>query len=411
MTPAIILAAAACCAQAKSPFTAAHYAGADKPAVVTPAAADRAPETRGFQGIPSIAITPKGKLVCSWYGGGSGETKDNYLIVAESRDEGATWKETVTIKSPVDFVRDFDPVAWLAPNGTMWLFWTQTACEDHWKGDGRLGVWASVCEKPDEEEMKWAEPRRLGNGSIWNKPVGLKNGEWAMPVALYDHHNEDCRALNGVNCSPQGHEWHVLPELKAERGASISVSKDCGKTWGIRGTAYIPNRCFEENVLVEKRDGRLWMLVRAHYGVGEAYSADGGKTWSEGRDSGIYGPNSRFTVQRLKSGNLLMVNHQDPGGQDRTKIMWRKRALLTAFLSEDDGKTWPHKLLIDPRESVSYPDFAQAADGSVYVVHDCMRTKKGYVLLSRITEDDVRRGKVAEGGKSFLNRVISQIGK
>lgn len=394
-------------ATAASPFVATDYRNADSPAVFAPASAGRAPTTRGFQGIPTIEETPGGRLVAAWYGGGSGETADNYLVVAESGDRGETWRETATVKSTHANVRDFDPVLWRDPDGALWLLWTQSACVDHWKGDGRLGVWASVCRAPDAERLAWEPPRRLSVGSVWTKPIVLKDGTWAYAMGLYDHHNEDCKRFNGVNCSPHGHEWPVLPEFAKLRGPSMVASTDRGKTWQVRGTADVPNRCFEENQLVERKDGTLAMYVRTHYGVAVTVSADGGRTWTQGRDAGFYGPNSRFAIRRLKSGNLLMVNHEPDGTEDVKKEMWRPRKNLTAYLSEDDGRTWPHRLQIDARDSVSYPDFAQSVDGAVFVVHDCARTKGGYVLLSRLTENDVRAGRVVTPG-AFLRRTVSR---
>lgn len=390
-----------------SPFSASDYRNADCPAVFASASAERAPTTRGFQGIPTIEATSNGRLMAAWYGGGTGETADNYLVVAQSDDKGLTWRETATVKSPHANVRDFDPVLWRAPDGALWLFWTQTACVDHWKGDGRLGVWASVCRAPDADAPDWETPRRVSVGSIWTKPIVLKDGAWAYAMGLYDHHNEDCRRLNGVPCSPQGHEWYVLPALASLRGPSMVVSSDQGKTWQVLGTADVPNRCFEENQLVERKDGTIAMYVRAHDGVAVTESADGGRTWSRGRGSGIYGPNSRFAIRRLKSGRLLMINHEPDGTEDVKTVMWRPRKSLTAYLSDDDGRTWPHKLLLDARESVSYPDFTQTADGAVFVVHDYARAKGGYVLLSRVTEDDIRAGHLVAPG-SFTRRVISR---
>ena len=394
----------------ESPFSAADYRAADVPADIVPASAGRGPATRGFQGIPTIEETKDGRLVAAWYGGGTGETADNYLIVALSDDRGVTWRETVTVKSPRANVRDFDPVLWRDPDDALWLFWTQTACVDHWKGDGRLGVWASVCRAPDADAPVWETPRRLSVGSVWTKPIVLRDGTWAYAMGLYDHHNEDCKRLNGVPCSPEGgHEWIVLPELAKLRGASMVVSADRGRSWQVRGTADVPNRCFEENQLVERKYGTLAMYVRAHYGVAVAESADGGRTWTRGRDSGIYGPNSRFAIRRLRSGNLLMVNHEPDGTENVKTEMWRPRTNLTAYLSEDDGRTWPYRLLIDGRESVSYPDFVQSADGSVFVVHDRARSAGGYVLLSHLTEDEIRAGKVSAAG-SCLCRVVSRTG-
>jgi hypothetical protein len=56
----------------------------------------------------------------------------------------------------------------------------------------------------------------------------------------------------------------------------------------------------------------------------------------------------------------------------------------------DEGKTWPFKLVLDERESVSYPDGAEGKAGVVYVIYDRGRYKKDMqeILLARITEAD-----------------------
>lgn len=51
----------------------------------------------------------------------------------------------------------------------------------------------------------------------------------------------------------------------------------------------MPDRFYDEHMLVEKQDGTLWMLLRLKTGIGEAFSSDGGKTWREVRKSGIWG--------------------------------------------------------------------------------------------------------------------------
>lgn len=65
---------------------------------------------------------------------------------------------------------------------------------------------------------------------------------------------------------------------------------------------------------------------------------------------------------------------------------------MTAFLSEDDGRTWPYKLLLDEREDVSYPDIAQDGNGNIYVVYDRKRVTQREILMARFREEDVKRG-------------------
>lgn len=197
------------------------------------------------------------------------------------------------------------------------------------------------------------------------------------------------------------------------------ASTDCGKTITLRGHADIPGRSFDEHMLVEKKDGALWMLVRTFKGIGESFSTDGGYTWTPGRNSHIDGPCSRFFIRRLKSGRLLMINHynfdqridlDDIMNQGNVKS-WKGRSHLTAMLSEDDGETWPYTLLLDERNEVSYPDAKEADNGYIYVTYDWERVTQREILMARFTEDDILRGKILspEGKlRVLVNKALGQ---
>ena len=138
-------------------------------------------------------------------------------------------------------------------------------------------------------------------------------------------------------------------------------------------------------MIVERKDGSLWMLVRVQ-GLAQSVSQDGGKTWSPVERSGIRHTTSRFFIRRLRSSSLLMVKHGPLN--KRTK-----RELLTAYISDDDGKTWQGGLMIDERDGVTYPDGIQAKDGTIYIIYDYNRTPEGVIHMATFREEDVRAGK------------------
>lgn len=49
--------------------------------------------------------------------------------------------------------------------------------------------------------------------------------------------------------------------------------------------------------------------------------------------------------------------------------------------------------MLDERDDVTYPDGAQAADGTIHIVYDRQRTPFGEVLMATFTEEDIRAGK------------------
>lgn len=330
-----------------------------------------ADDTRMFQGIPGLTRSANGRLWALWYAGGTGEGELNYVVLVTSDDDGKTWSGPKLVIDPPGPVRAYDPAIWHDPSGKMWVFWAQSF---RW-WDGRSGVWAVTTDDSDEANPQWSEPRRLCNGIMMNKPTVLKNGDWLLPVAIWKQ-----------NAKASIEHRFDLPE---ERGGNIFISKDQGKTFQLLGQTDVPERTFDEHMVVERNDGSLWTLVRTRYGIGESISADGGKTWSAGEKSSIPHINARFFIRRLKSGNLLLVRHNP---EDK-----KTRRDLTAYISKDDGKTWEGGLLLDERPGVSYPDGVQADDGTIYIIYDYSRTGDKKILMATFTEADVLAGKPVSG--------------
>lgn len=344
-------------------------------------------DSRRWQSCPHVEITKKGKLFVSIYAGHVEEGAGNFGVLTVSTDGGKTFR------SPEAVIEHPDPacgagggVLWIDPLERLWVFWPQSM---GWH-DGRQGVWCSVCEDPDADELVWSPPRRIANGMMSHKPTVLSNGDWLFPCALFRD-----------GCGVRG--YGVLPELRHEQFSNLYLSRDQGETIALYSHADIPDRQFDEHLVVEGRDGTLRMLCRTFGGVGESFSYDMGKTWSAGQKSDIEGPCSLFDLRRLKSGRQLLINHYDfkrplsqaeVESQESAVKKWTGRNNLTALLSEDDGATWPYRLLLDGRDDVSYPDIAEGEDGYLYVVYDYKRVTQREILMARFTEEDVIRGAV-----------------
>src|SRR4051794_3723316 len=90
-----------------------------------------ADSVRMFQGIPDIERAANGRLWATWYGGGTGEDRHNYIMLVTSGDDGRTWSSLKLVLDPDRDgpVRAFDPCLWHDPSGKLWLFWAQRAAE------------------------------------------------------------------------------------------------------------------------------------------------------------------------------------------------------------------------------------------------------------------------------------------
>ena len=144
------------------------------------------------------------------------------------------------------------------------------------------------------------------------------------------------------------------------KGCYTYVSDDDGLTWkrsnivttsnhekggfhkGIRW-----NHGAVEPTVIELNDGKLWMIMRTsldyHY---EAFSEDGGLTWSETRPSPFYGTITMPTMNRLEDGRLLFFwcNTTPLPEMETATGVWddvfTNRDVTHVAISEDDGKTW-----------------------------------------------------------------------
>ena len=335
---------------------------------------EHAVTNRAFQGIPSMAVAPGGRLWANWYAGVTpGEDHNNYVVLSTSGNGGATWKEVLIIDPDGGGVaRAFDPELWVSPDGRLFVFWAQM---ERGRRDTRLGVWCMETRQADAEQPEWSRPRRITDGVMMCKPLTLATGEWVLPVSKWAAH---------------------------DNSAQMIVSTDKGELWTLRGGCNVPveARNADEHMFIERRDGSIWLLVRTKYGIGESISTDRGMTWPELKPAAIRHATARFFISRLASGNLLLVKH---GPLD----LRTSRSHLTAYISTDDGGTWSGGLMLDERLGVSYPDGQQTPDGLIRIIYDYHRTSDRNILMATFREEDALAGKDVSG-EVKLRQIVSK---
>ena len=342
-------------------------------------------EMRIWQGIPGIERTVGGKLFVTWYSGGTTEQLGNYCVLAESCDDGVHFAEPIAVIENGNASRCFDPCLWIDPQGRLW--WSCAVAPENI-------VIAYRADFPDADQIVWKGPFTLGAEVMMNKPIVQNNGEWLLPISVW---------AEEMNL--------VTPSDAVDRRPFVYRSKDNGESFERLGGPIVENRSFDEHMVVQKRDGSLWALIRTKYGIAESSSYDGGLNWTPAKNSGIAAPDSRFHLRVLKSGAWLLINHVNFTGRNN----------LAAMLSLDEGKSWIGQLMLDERCSVSYPDATQGDDGAIYIVYDrergcakkCIEDVLGCareILLAKIYEEDILCGE-CHNPNSFLKRVVSVLGR
>lgn len=261
----------------------------------------------------------------------------------------------------------------------------------------------------------------------------LKDGRLAM-FYLVKRSAEDCRPVMRVS-SDEGRSWGaaqmLIPDsdkgyyvvcndravrlcsgrilLPAGRGlprngqriapsaASCLYSDDDGKTWRRGHEVMAVGReskptHLQEPVVVELRDGRVWMLMRTELGVQyESFSSDGGMTFTAPKPSAVCAPRAPAAVKRLSNGDLLLVwndiSDMTPADRCEDTKTWTRRNRLRVAVSDDDGRTWKHAKWLenDPRGWFCYTAILED-DGHVFLAYNTTGRLNG-LAVKRIPVD------------------------
>ena len=330
---------------------------------------------RRYQSISSIETAGASRLWASWMAGDVEEGPDNYVVLARSEDGGQTWSLPLAVIDPPGAVRAYDPCLWRDPLGRLWWFFSQSS---GWF-DGYAGLWYTRCDNPNASRLEWTKPERIANGVMVNKPTVMSTGEWVWTIGLWSHVGS------------------LRPNV--ENASNVYVSRDLGATFQYTGSARYPNRSFDENMMVERTSGEWVMYTRlAENGIGMSVSTDRGKSWSNvGLAPGVDNPDVRFFVRKLSSGRWLLVHHDSP----------TTRTNLVAKISEDEGRTWKGRLLIDARVGISYPDGFEGPAGEITITYDYNRYTDKEIWMAKFTEADVLasvRGQSGTVARSLIDR-------
>lgn len=311
--------------------------------------------------------TPKGRIWGCWTG--TGDKQDGYFLLATSDDDGSTWsKPRVAVGARMEAAQKVSGALvgnlWTDPKGRLWLFFDQQLGDPQ----KRITNWFMRCDDPDAAEPVWSTPVMFAEGCTLNKPTVLKDGSWLLPVS----------------------DWRKIT-------ARVFASTDQGATWKERGRLQFPDWKFDEHMMVELKDRRLWMLARTKGQPHESFSTDGGKTWSEPKQAAtVQNVSARFFLRRLKSGRILLVKNGSPAER------LPKRTHMSAWLSEDEGQTWKGGLLLDERNAVSYPDGFESHDGLIHILYDWNRHTDAEILMAKFREEDVLAGKIMSKDAKLL---------
>ena len=341
-----------------------------------------APHTRQWQGIPGIdgIILPNGRkrLFASFFTGGNKEPNLlNYATYYYSDDDGQSWEFAFVVDFPegvAEESRVYDP-SLMVFNGKLYLYWNQTG-SGFYSSQTCCAIISNpgveINSRKDIENFIVERTFICGQGLKLNKPRPLSTGE-----LIYLSH-----------------------DITKPKTVDVYSSLDEGLTWSIKGSCKVWNYNFvtESSFYQIDDEGKeLVMYSRCDYSyyIGISYSHDGGVTWTETVDSGLIAPSSRSNAMTLSSGNVVYLQNYNSYNRENVFIQ----------LSDNRGKSFDHKLILDARSGVAYPDVTQLSDGSIYVTWDYDRYGSKTLYFTKLSEEEL----LAINGVSVLDS--SRIGR
>lgn len=286
---------------------------------------------------------------------GGGDDHDAACLAGRySSDGGRTWTAEDTVVVPNEGGMNVMSVSLLRlKSGAVGLFYLRKNAEDDCMPMMRVST---------DEGATWSEPRLCAASPVGyyvvnnDRVVMLESGRLVIPAARHALKGERMRMHGALVCF---------------------LSDDDGATWRASETVLEEQEVMmQEPGVVELRDGRLMMFIRASGGVQyQSFSSDGGNTWSRAEPTALKSPLSPASIKRIpKTGDLLLVwnNHEGVAPERQTL-----RTPCTAAISRDEGKTWDgvRNIASDPNGWYCYT--AIAFDGDGVLLGQCAGDSRG----------------------------------
>lgn len=293
----------------------------------------------------TLAETPKG-VVVAWFGGTHENNPDVGIWV--SRRVKGKWTTPVEVVNGIQHTNKrypcWNPVLFYDKRWGLLLFYKVGPNPREW--------WGEMVVSSDYGKT-WGQPRRLPEdilGPVKNKPVSLPDGRLLCPS------------------STEHDGWKV----------HIEITPDGGKTWKRIGPleANTEWQAIQPSLLLHP-GGKLQLLCRSKNNrILEAWSADGGFTWSALHPTSLPNPNSGIDAVTTENGtHLLLYNPTEtPAGE------WGGERWPLVLARSTDGKTWADVLTLESEPGeYSYPAIIQSSKGKILLCYTWKREKIKFV--------------------------------
>jgi hypothetical protein len=273
-----------------------------------------------------VAMLPDGTLLAIFARNEKGTPE---LVARPSHDNGRTWGDMQILTTlPKDEVGWAGPEPLVDRDGELHVFFLKS------RKKSPSGLDIDIYHaKSSDARMRWRPPRQIWKGytGALNCLIQMRNGRILVPFSYLTDRTWANRGegfdrftyMGTFNCTvlysdDRGDTWHQSTKpLKV-------TAPDLGTYGAI------------EPVVVERSDGRVWMLLRTQHGRFYESLSDDGSTWSRPRPSRILSSDSPAGLVRLVDGRIVLFWNNCL----RFPYAYGGRHVMHGAISADDGKTW-----------------------------------------------------------------------
>lgn len=322
----------------------------------------------------TIAETPQGDLVASFFGGTRERNPDCCIWVCRKEKGSDQWTAPMEVAngilSPTVRKACWNPVLFQIPDGELLLFY---------KIGKKVSDWTAWLVRSSDGGKSWSKPEQMPDGflgPIKNKPIyvdgriicpsSTEEGGWKVHFEISDDLGKTWKMIGPIGAT------EALPSIMPKK-ADKSDDPEAGKF--VEQKKYVVQAI--QPSIIEHRDGRLQIFCRTRNRfIATSWSSDNGDTWTPLTLTDVPNNNSGTDAIALKDGRLLLAYNNFGTLQGTKKGV---RTPLNLAVSKD-GIKWKEVLVLEdsPISQYSYPSLIQGSDGMIHVVYTWRRLRVKY---------------------------------
>ncbi|MCA9442980.1 MAG: exo-alpha-sialidase [Candidatus Omnitrophica bacterium] len=330
----------------------------------------------------SIVELSNGDLLVAWYrGSGEGGADDVQILGARKSSGTDQWTEPFVLADTPN-LPDLNPVLFVDPQGRLWLFYST------YLDNSITGVLVKFCIASDHG--KTGPPSWDEHGVLHCQPHNFEEVFGDLLLEIEIKRRDDLEANTKLREIFEKQKELVHSKIGRRLGwmtrtQPLMVNKNCmmiglyhdafacaiaaftedgGDSWQFSEPIQSVYLGAIQPSFARHSDGTLVAFLRDNGKpklIRTSESLDDGMTWSRAMPMDIPNPGSSVAVRVLDNGDWILICNDLKKGRHR----------LSAYLSEDEGRTWwIHRVIEDIGEGngeVHYPTAIQTSHGTIHV--------------------------------------------